>query len=92
MQVGAGPVVLDLAPGGLCRIHRDVRPLQQDVPGDRVIGIDRDPDADVDVEAHPVDVEGAVESGQHPLGNSPRRGGVGILQEHGELVAAETGQ
>ncbi len=92
VHVRARPVVLDPGTGGLGRIHRDIRPLQQDARGDRVVRVERGPDARVHVQGDRTHIEGVPQRCEHPLGDHFGDRRVRILQDDGELVSAEAGQ
>ena len=84
---------VDPVPGApaLGLVHRDVGVAQQ---GARVLGVlgeDGDADARADVQRDPGERVGAPERRAQPGGRHRGRLGVGVLDQHAELVAAQAG-
>jgi len=81
------------APACLLRlIQRDVRALQQPVRLHRVLRADRDPDAGIDVQAHPVQVKGRLQGRQEPAGRGLRSNHIHAGQDDRELITTQPGQ
>jgi hypothetical protein len=76
--------------GLLGHVHGDVGALQQLLAGAGVLGIQHHPDAGLDIQGEPFDLERRVEPGGQLLGDLHRAFGGGDLgQQDGELVATQ---
>jgi hypothetical protein len=72
-------------------VHGHVGVLEQFRGVVAVLGIDRDPDAGVQVEGDPVDAEGLLQRHAQLVGHRAGSLGSGARQQDGELVPAEPG-
>jgi hypothetical protein len=86
-------IALDLAAVGLGPVERDVRPLEQRLERVGVLRCDSDADAGLHAQPHAVDDDGLAqllrERGREVV--DPQRV-LGAAEQHGELVATESGQ
>src|SRR4051795_7686512 len=97
--VALGLVDQDVAvPGGLGLVHRGVGVAQQVVGRGRVVGVEGDADAGVELELGRVDRQRVADAAQHAIGDVLRSAqalvGIGVGQvgdEQRELVAAVAG-
>ncbi len=74
-------------------VHRDVRPAQQPLGVQGVVRVDGDPGAGLQDEGQPVEIERRGQLGDQMAGDLlGAGGGVGVREQHRELVAAEPGR
>ena len=91
-RVGVGAPVVEAHAQAvvLGPVHRHVGGAQQLVAVGAVLGVQGQPEARADLQAHAADVEGALERVADPMGALQRRiGGFRVAQQDRELVAAQ---
>ena len=88
--VGLGAVDDEAGLAALGRVHRDVGVLQELASGLAVVRVERDADADADLEDQAVDAERLGQRIDQALGHPARGREIGrARQQHRELVAAQ---
>ena len=92
VAVAGGVVHLDAGVLLLGQVHRDVGAMHELFDVGAVVGVDRDPDARLELEQHVLELERLDERVAHPTGDV---GGVRcrrqLRHDDGELVAAQAG-